>query len=149
MIYRVMETGYQGPTRLSRKGFVLVGVIALFAILAMLVFILARIEANSRRRVQIWELQERLDRLAFSAAEVAKSRLLSKGAPDKGFLESGMDDIKASWTIEIDPKSDRGGFVLKGFARTPIEGVIKFQSQKELRFGRKDEKDKVTLVPAK
>lgn len=149
MIYRVMETGYQGPTRLSRKGFVLVGVIALFAILAMLVFILARIEANSRRRVQIWELQERLDRLAFSAAEVAKSRLLSKGTPDKGVLESGMDDIKASWTIETDPKSDRGGFVLKGFARTPIEGVIKFQSQKEFRFGRKDEKDKVTLVPAK
>jgi hypothetical protein len=60
-----------------------------------------------------------------------------------------MDDIKASWTIETDPKSDRGGFVLKGFARTPIEGVIKFQSQKEFRFGRKDEKDKVTLVPAK
>ncbi len=149
MIHKILATTHHGPDRASRKGFVLVGVIALFAILAMMIFILARIEANSRRRVQVWELQERLDRLAWSAAEVAKSRLLSKGVPDKGVLETGMDDIGASWTIETDKDSPRGGFVLKGLARTPIEGVIKFQSKKEFRFTRKDEKDKINLIPAK
>ena len=149
MIHQKSVTGFDRSTRFSRKGFVLVGVVALFAVLAMLIFVLARIEANSRRRVQIWDLQERLDRLAWSAAEVAKSQLLSRGAPDKGVLDSGMDDIKAGWTIETDPNADRGGYVLKGFARKPSEGVIKFQSQKEFRFGRKDEKDKVTLIPAK
>lgn len=132
-----------------RKGFVLIGVVALFAVLVLMMTVLAQIEAHSRKRVQNWELQERLDRLALSAIEVAKFRLLGKALPDTGSLETGMGEVVASWSIGPDP---RGGFILKGHARTPIDGVIKFQSQKAIRFLRnegkdKEGKDKVVLVP--
>ncbi len=127
-----------------RKGFVLIGVVALFAVLVLFMTVLAQIEAHSRKRVQNWELQERLDRLAFSAIEVAKVRLLGKVGPDSGSLETGMGNIVATWSIGPDPK---GGYLVKGLARTPTEGVIKSQSQKEIRLIRNEGKEKVVLVP--
>ncbi len=127
-----------------RRGFVLIGVVALFAVLVLFMTVLAQIEAHSRKRVQSWELQERLDRLAYSALEVAKFRLLEKAGADTGSLETGMGEIVATWSIGQDPK---GGFIVRGHARTPIEGVIKSQSQKEIRLTRSEGKEKVVLVP--
>jgi|GEM_PF-5044903 len=129
----------------ARKGFVLLGVLVLFAVLSIMMFVLSKLEANTTRRVQYWRDQNRLEALAASACEVAKARLLNKAEAAKGVLESGDDSIAVVWSIEA---AENGSFLIKGHARSPAKGPIRLQGEAASRFTRKVNKDEVRLIPA-
>lgn len=132
-------------TSLPRKGFVLLGVLVLFAVLAVMMLVLSKSEANTTKRVQYWRDQNRLEGLAASACEVAKARLLTKAESAKGVLDAADDSVAVIWSIE---SAENGSFLIKGHARTPAKGPIHLQGEAASRFTRKVDKDEVRLIRA-
>lgn len=129
----------------ARKGFVLLGVLVLFAVLGIMMFVLSKLEANTTKRVQYWRDQSRLETLAASACELAKARLLNKAEAAKGVLDARDDSVAVVWSIE---PGENGSFLIKGHARTPATGPIRLQGEASSRMTRKVEKDEVRLLQA-
>lgn len=133
-------------SRTRRQGFIMLGVLVMFAVLAAMVVVITKMEALSNRRVQYWRDSNQLESLAVSASEVAKARLLAKGEAAKGSLDGGGDSFEVTWSIE---PAGNESFLIRGYAKTPSKGAVRLQGEVTGRFSRKVEKDEVRLVPVK
>lgn len=133
-------------SRTRRQGFIMLGVLVMFAVLAAMVVVITKMEALSNRRFQYWRDSNQLESLAVSASEVAKARLLAKGEAAKGSLDGGGDAVEVTWSIE---PAGNETFLIRGYAKTPSKGPVRLQGEVTGRFSRKVEKDEVRLVPVK